>query len=145
MTQIRRAAPQILGGILVVLGLGLTMTASAQPTQGITVAAALDKVGPVLAILGALFAMYKGARAAVRDVAVSVVEAHDDQKTAHEAAAHANHKPIEDALEELNKGMASVLARLDTVGRLAADVQIIQARLRAIEDRHLGEDSQRQR
>lgn len=141
MKRVRRAAPTIMGALLVVLGLGLTLTAHAAPVGTLTLGEVLPAVGPTLAILGAIVAVYRGTVAAMRAAARAEIAMHDDRKDAHRAAAEDNHKPIEDALDDLNRGMASVLARLDTVAQLAAEVRLVQGRIRAIEDRNLRADS----
>ena len=141
MKRFRRAAPTVLGTILVLAGLGLTLTASAAPVGTLTLGDVFPAIGPVLAVVGAIVAVYRGTLAAMRGAARAEIAMHDKEKEAHRAAAAENHKPIEDSLDDLNRGMATVLARLDTVAQLASEVRSVQARLRALEDRHVGEDA----
>ncbi len=140
MIRLRRAAPQVLGALLVALGLGLTMTASAQSAQGLTLDSALDRVGPVLAVLGVIVAVYRGARAAVRDVAQGVVEAHDATKDAHQAAAHENHAPMQASMHNLDLGMAAILGKLNVIAEtVKTDARLLDdlnERVRVIEEEH---------
>lgn len=137
----RRAAPALIGAIMVLVGLGLTLTAAAAPVGSLALSDVWPAIGPTLAVLGGIVAVYRGTVAAMRGAARAEILIHDGMKEAHLAASHENHKPLEDSLAELNRGMASVLARLDTVALLAAEVRAVQARLRVIEDRHVGEDA----
>lgn len=139
MKRIRRAAPAILGTLMVFLGLGLALTAAAAPVGSLTLGDVMPAIGPALAVIGAILAVYRGIWAAMRSAAKAEISLHDGLKEAHLIASSEQHRPLEASLDELNRGMAAVLGRLDVVGTLAAEVQAIQLRLRVIEDRHLVE------
>ena len=115
----RRAAPSILGSILVALGLGLTLSAAAQGTAELTLTSALDKVGPVLAIVGAIVATYKGTKAAVRGVADGAVGKHEDEE----------HRPLDRAIGDL-------LGEVRLLRREIAPLSDLDARLRSLEEDH---------
>lgn len=143
MIRLRRAAPVILGTLLVCVGMGLSLTAAAAPVGSLTLDDVMPAVGPTLAFIGGLLAAYRGIWAAMRAAAKAEISLHDAKKDAHLIASTEQHRPLETTLDELHRGMERVLARLDVVSTLAAEVQSIKTRLRVIEDRHLVEEAAR--
>ncbi len=119
MIRLRRAAPSILGTLIVVLGLGMTLAAEAQGSQAVTWDSALDKLGPVLAVVGAIVGAAKGAKAAVRSVADSAITKHEDDE----------HRPLDRAVAEL-------LTEVRSLRRDLAPLAGLDERLRALEEDH---------
>lgn len=146
MIRLRRAAPSIMVLGVVIVSLTTATAAVAQmalagkTTDNVT-ALVIDRLAYLVianVTVWALVAvgMWRWSGARLKDATAEAIEEHDAFEGAHKAAAHANHEKYDEAIGELDKGMAVILTELRAIRGMVQPLAELDARLRAIEEDH---------
>ena len=143
----RRAAPSflVLGTLLVVLSTGTAAVAqvvNAAKADSSLAALVIDRlaylaVANLTAWAIVLIGLWRWSGGRIASANKAAIAEHNADKGAHEAAAHANHEPMNEALSDLDRAMADVLAEIRSMRRELVPLAGLDARLRAIEEDHV--------
>jgi hypothetical protein len=142
----RRAAPGVLvlGTLLLVLSTGTAALAQAvsQARSDAHVATLVVDRLAYLAIanltvwVAVLIALWRWSGTRITREAERVVGDHDRLAGAHKLAAAENHRPLESALADLDRGMADVLGEVKRIAAMVQSLPEMDRRLRALEEDH---------
>ena len=146
MIRIRRAAPSmiVLGTLLIVLSMASAAVAqvvNAAKSDSTLAALVIDRlaylaVANLTAWAIVLIGLWRWSGGRIATANRVAIAEHNADKDAHEAAAHANHQPLEQALSDLDRAMAEVLGEVRRVATMVQSVPELDRRLRAIEQDH---------